>query len=525
MMMCLLGILKAGGAYLPLDPSLPEDRRRFILEDARPSYVVTSQNLSGFFGTMDVPLVYPEEVHGSDPALEGAKGTSLPGRAGPGNAAYVIYTSGSTGRPKGTVVLHRGLSNYLLWCTEAYDVRRGRGSLVHSPLAFDLTVTALYSPLLCGGTVYLLPESSGPEDLCAALMEHAEGALVKITPAHLELLAALIPPGEGAALTTTFVIGGEDLKADLAARWQAIAPAASLFNEYGPTETVVGSTVYRIPAGVPPAGSVPIGRPIANTQVYILDGWMQPVPVGVTGELYIGGAGVARGYLNRPALTAERFVEDPFSGDPLSRLYRTGDLGRYMPDGVIEYVGRTDYQVKIRGYRIELGEIETVLRSHAGVREAVVEVQEESGDRRLVAYYVAGGGEDLPAGELRSYLRERLPEYMVPAGYVVLEGMPLTSSGKVDRKVLRGMGWRGGGEVGRRDPEGPVEKRLAEIWREVLGVREIGAEDNFFDVGGHSLLAFQVVARVRKEWDVDMTIVDVFENPSFADPKKMKLSQ
>jgi acyl-coenzyme A synthetase/AMP-(fatty) acid ligase/acyl carrier protein len=251
--------------------------------------------------------------------------------------------------------------------------------------------------------------------------------------------------------------------------------------------------------------------------MYILDRWMQPVPVGVTGELYIGGAGVARGYLNRPALTAERFVADPFSGDPSSRMYRTGDLGRYLPDGVIEYVGRTDYQVKIRGYRIELGEIEMALRSHARVREAVVEVQEEGGDKRLVAYYVAGEGEDLPAGELRSHLRERLPEYMVPAAYVAMEGMPLTANGKVDRKALKGVAWRGGSEVGRRLPEGPVEERLAEIWREVLGVREIGVEDNFFDVGGHSLLAFQVVARVRKEWDVDMTIVDVFENPAFAD--------
>jgi amino acid adenylation domain-containing protein len=448
MMMCLLGILKAGGAYLPLDPSLPEERRRFVLEDARPSYIVTSRDRSGFFGMMDVPLVFPEEIPGVDPAGEALTETNFPGRAGPGNAAYVIYTSGSTGRPKGTVVLHRGLSNYLLWCTAAYDVRRGGGSLVHTPLAFDLTVTGLYSPLLCGGTVYLLPESSPPEDLCAALLEHAEPCLVKITPAHLELLATLISPGAGASLTAAFVIGGEDLKADLAARWQKIAPGALLFNEYGPTETVVGCSVFRIPPGVLAAGSIPIGRPIANTQMYILDRTMHPVPVGVTGELYIGGAGVACGYLNRPALTAERFVVDPFSGDPSSRLYRTGDLGRYLPDGVIEYVGRTDYQVKIRGYRIELGEIEMALRSHERVREAVVEVQEEGGDKRLVAYYVAGGGEDLPAGELRSYLRERLPEYMVPAGYVAMEGMPLTANGKVDRKALKEVAWRGGSEVG-----------------------------------------------------------------------------
>jgi amino acid adenylation domain-containing protein len=516
MMMCLLGILKAGGAYLPLDPSLPEERRRYILEDARPSFVITSRNLGGLFSSTGAVLIFPEEIPVVDSPGGGVTGTHAPGRAGPGNAAYVIYTSGSTGRPKGTVVLHRGLSNYLLWCTEAYDVRRGGVSLVHSPLGFDLTVTALYSPLLRGGTVRLLPESSRPEDLCTELLEHPDNALVKITPAHLELLAALMPPGAGAALTTTFVVGGEDLKADLAARWQSIAPDALLFNEYGPTETVVGCSVYRIPPGIPAAGSVPIGRPIANMRLYVLDHGMRPVPAGVPGELCIGGAGVARGYLNLPALTAERFVRDPFSGDPSSRLYRSGDVARYLPDGILEFLGRADDQVKIRGYRIEPGEIESVLLEHDGVREAAVIARKgPNGERRLEAYFVPAG-EPPPTGDaLRAHARRLLPEYMVPAAFLRLDSMPLNSNRKVDRRAL---------SVRVNDPafeQGatktsmtPIEGSLKSLWEELLGVRGLNAADNFFEVGGHSLAVIQLVSRIRARWRIDLRISDVFNAPT-----------
>jgi amino acid adenylation domain-containing protein len=518
MVMSLLGILKAGGAYLPLDPSLPEERRRFILEDARPSYVVTSRNLAGLFSMMDVPLVSPEEIHGSDPGGEGAAGTNLPGRAGPGNAAYVMYTSGSTGRPKGTVVLHRGLSNYLLWCTEAYDVRRGRGSLVHSPLAFDLTVTALYPPLLCGRTVYLLPDSSRPEDLCAALMEHAEGTLVKITPAHLELLAALIPPGAGAALTTTFVIGGEDLKADLVLRWQRMAPAALFYNEYGPTETVVGCSVYRIPTGIQSSGSIPIGRPIANTRLYVLDHEMRPVPEGVPGELCIGGTGVARGYLNRPDLTAERFVPDPFSGDPSSLVYRSGDIARYRPDGVLEFLGRADDQVKIRGYRIEPGEIESVLLEHDAVREAAVIVRTApNGEKRLEAYFVPATEPPPAVDELRAHARKMLPGYMVPAVFVRLDSMPLSSNLKVDRRALCADANHAlNTQEALKASLTPTEESLSSLWEELLGVKGINAADNFFEIGGHSLVVMQLVSRIHARWSIDLKISDVFDAPTVA---------
>jgi amino acid adenylation domain-containing protein len=518
MVMCLLAILKAGGAYLPLDPALPEDRRRFIQDDARPSFVIASRNLAGLFSRQGVPLVFPEEMPGADHAGDAMKAANMPGRAGPENAAYVIYTSGSTGRPKGTVVLHRGLSNYLLWCTEAYDVRRGGGSLVHSPLAFDLTVTGLYSPLLCGRTVHLLPESSRPEDLSAVLLAHADCSLVKITPAHLELLAALIPPGAGAALKVTFVIGGENLKADLAVRWQKIAPAAALFNEYGPTETVVGCSVYRVPAGIPPAGSIPIGRPIANTRLYVLDREMRPLPVGVPGELCIGGAGVARGYLNRPELTAERFVRDPFSGDPASRLYRSGDFARYLPDGTLEFLGRTDDQVKIRGYRIELGEIESVLLEHDGVRETAVIVRRgPNGEQRLEAYFVPGGESPLAGDELRAHARRLLPEYMVPAVFARVDFMPLNSRGKVDRHALSAHGSHLIHEQEVLEtPLTPIEESLSQLWEELLGVKGIKAADNFFDIGGHSLLVMQLVSRIHARWSIDLRFPDVFDAPSLS---------
>jgi amino acid adenylation domain-containing protein len=512
MVVSLLGILKAGGAYLPLDPESPPARLETIIREARLSLVLTQERFVALMRTIEGRVV---AVDDPDLRLDEQSRADLDVSVEGDNLLYVIYTSGSTGIPKGVMVTHAGVCNRLLWMQDQYHLRADDRVLQKTPYSFDVSVWEIFWPLL-NGACLVIATPGGHRDASYLLdvITEKQVSVVHFVPSMLELFLA--QPGVERCVSLRLVIAsGEPLQLDLQRRFFGRLQAM-LNNLYGPTETTVDSTFWNCD----PKTSltiVPIGRPIANTQMYILDRTMHPVPVGVTGELYIGGAGVARGYLNRPALTAERFVVDPFSGDPSSRLYRTGDLGRYLPDGVIEYVGRTDYQVKIRGYRIELGEIEMALRSHERVREAVVEVQEEGGDKRLVAYYVAGGGEDLPAGELRSYLRERLPEYMVPAGYVAMEGMPLTANGKVDRKALKDVAWRGGSEVGRRLPEGPVEERLAEIWREVLGVREIGVEDNFFDVGGHSLLAFQVVARVRKEWDVDMTIVDVFENPSFAD--------
>jgi amino acid adenylation domain-containing protein len=323
------------------------------------------------------------------------------------NPAYVIYTSGSTGQPKGVVICHAGLTNYLSWCSQAYEVAAGSGSPVQSSLSFDLTVTSLWPVLLVGRTVWLVPESDGVEGLTQALRGARDLSLVKITPAHLDLLRHELNPDEVVGRTRTFIVGGEALLWEQVSFWRKRAPHTRIINEYGPTETVVGCCVYECGPDSPaswPQGGVPIGRPIANTQLYVLDTRMSPTPVGVPGELYIGGDGLARGYLGRPDLTAERFVPDPFSEHAGLRLYRTGDRVRYLSDGNLEFLGRIDHQVKIRGFRIELGEIENALRSHPGVREAVVLAREEAaGQKRLVAYVVGNAG-PLQVSPLRACL-------------------------------------------------------------------------------------------------------------------------
>jgi acyl-coenzyme A synthetase/AMP-(fatty) acid ligase/acyl carrier protein len=363
-----------------------------------------------------------------------------------------------------------------------------------------------------------LPESSRPEDLCRNLLENPGYSLVKITPAHLELLAAIMHPGSGAALRASFVIGGEILRGDLVSRIQAIFPGAVLYNEYGPTETVVGCSTYRVPAVLHSPGPVPIGRPIANTRLYILDRALRPVPVGVTGEIFIGGAGVARGYLNRPELTAERFVRDPFSAIAETRLYRSGDLGRHLPGGDIEFLGRADDQVKIRGYRIEPGEIAAVILSHGGVREAVVVARTlAGGERRLEAYFVPGGESPAGGDELRMHVRSLLPEYMVPPLFVRVESIPVNSRGKVDRDALLD---QGEGRVHDHDVRvprmTPTEDAVVRICEGLLGVKGIAPADNFFDIGGHSLAVMQLLSRIRSRWDVDLRISDVFDAPTLA---------
>ncbi|KYG06012.1 hypothetical protein BE21_37340, partial [Sorangium cellulosum] len=400
MVVGLLGILKAGGAYVPLDPSYPSERLAFMLQDAGGTLLLTQERLAG---------ILPR--HGARRLSLDAEGESLAGErtdnpvsgAGPDSLAYVIYTSGSSGTPKGVMIPHRGLVNYLAWCTDAYRVAEGRGALVHSSLGFDLTVTGLFSPLLAGGRVVLVADTE--EALVEALRREEGLSVVKLTPAHLTLLGHLLPAGEAAGRTGALVIGGEALTWDQLSFFQQHAPRTRLINEYGPTETVVGCCAYEVAGGASATGAVPIGRPIANTRAYVLDDGLSPVPIGVVGELYIGGAGVARGYIHRPELTAERFVPDPFQERGGARMYRTGDLCRWRPDGLLEYVGRRDHQVKIRGYRIELEEIEAVLRQHEGVREAAVLVRESApGDRRLVAYVAAVEPEQPPA-ELDSVTR------------------------------------------------------------------------------------------------------------------------
>ncbi len=516
MVMGLLAVLKAGGAYVPLDPEYPADRLAFMLEDARTAVLLTESEILGRLPSSSTSVVCLDREWESI-ATE-ADGT-LDGGAGLHNLAYVIYTSGSTGRPKGAMIHHLGLANYLGWCSRAYAIALGQGAPVHSSISFDLTITALLAPLVVGRRVDLLDEDLGIEQLSHALRRSSDYSLVKITPAHLRWLGDELESREAAGRTRAFIIGGEQLTAEHVAFWRQHAPETILVNEYGPTETVVGCCVYRVPRDQPISGPIPIGRPIANTRLYVLDQNLAPLPIGVPGELYIGGAGVARGYLNRPRLTAERFVPDPFGKGPGERLYRTGDLVRWRSDGNLEYLGRVDRQLKVRGFRIEPAEIEEALAQHPAVREAVITACEAaSGDRRLVAYLVLATGRPAPAdSELRQFLRNELPEPMIPSAFVVLEALPLTPNGKVDREALpapESVSFRPGALF--VAPRGPLEEEVASIWSAVLGIERIGSADNFFDLGGHSLLATQVISRLCEATNVEIPLRALFESPTVA---------
>ena len=511
----LLGVLKAGAAYVPLDPTYPRDRLAYLLEDSRAPILLTERGLFDRLGPHSSKVVLMED---DDQAPEGdpinLEGATLD------NLAYVIYTSGSTGKPKGAMITHRGLANYLAWAVRAYKVSEGRGSPVHSSISFDLTVTSLLAPLVAGRRVDLLDEDMGVEQLTEALRRSRDYSLVKITPAHLKWIGDQVEPGEAPGRTRAFVIGGEQLTAEHVAFWRRWAPETTLINEYGPTETVVGCCVYRVPPVGPIGGPIPIGRPIANTRLYVADRHLQPVPVGVPGELFIGGLGVARGYLDRPALTAEKFIPDPFGEVPGGRLYRTGDLVRWRGDGQLEYVGRVDHQIKIRGHRIEPGEVEAALSSHPAIREAVVVARDDrSGELGLVAYLTTDPASSTPSTvELRRFLGNTLPEPMVPSTFVVLETLPLTPNGKVDRDALPApegstLPAPGGEFV---PPRGPLEEVIAGAWASVLGRDRVGAFDNFFDLGGHSLLATQVMSRVRDACGVEIPLRALFECPTVA---------
>ncbi|MEW5983048.1 MAG: non-ribosomal peptide synthase/polyketide synthase [Acidobacteriota bacterium] len=386
MVVGLLGVLKAGGAYVPLDPAYPSDRLQYMAADARMPVVLTQQRFAPLFASGALKVICLETDWS---AIAGFPATDPDVPVMPDHLAYVIYTSGSTGRPKGTMIPHRGLVNYLSWCTRAYRVADGQGAPVHSSISFDATITSLFAPLVVGRAVILIPERQEIDALRDVLQARGDFSLVKITPAHLDLLRELLPPQPMTGQARTFVIGGEALLGSQLSFWQTYAPDVHLINEYGPTETVVGCCVFDAKGHAPFPGPVPIGRPIANTRLYLLDERLQPVPIGVYGELYISGDGLARGYLGRPDVTADRFVPSPFSSTAGARMYRTGDVARYLLDGNLEYQGRRDHQIKIRGHRIEPEEIEVVLAAHPAVRDAVVLAREDqAGDARLVAYVV-----------------------------------------------------------------------------------------------------------------------------------------
>jgi amino acid adenylation domain-containing protein len=501
----LLAILKAGAAYLPLDPSYPQARLSFMLEDAGARALLTQAHLrsrlpqSGDMHVMDVSAQWA--FISQTAALECETMLS------PDNLAYVIYTSGSTGKPKGVMLRHGSLANYLLWAIDYYPLKAGFGAPVHSPLSFDLTVTSLFAPLLAGGCVHLLSTENEIEALVSALSGSPGYSLVKLTPAHLQLLAELLKDVDLAGAAHSLVVGGENLPAQTVERWKERAAQTRFFNEYGPTESVVGCCVYE--AGSHPEAEegrsvIPIGRPIANTSLYLLDSQLRLSPKGAVSELCVGGEGLARGYLNRPELTAESFAPSPYSEETGARLYRTGDLARYLRDGQIECLGRMDDQVKIRGYRVELGEIEAHLTAHPAVREAVVVAREDdSGAKVLVAYYApveeSGNKALVDAESLWRYLTSVLPEHMMPAAYVMLEALPLTSNGKLDRRALPAPGMNAYVAREYAAPVGEIENALARIWSDLLHVERVGRHDKFFALGGHSLLTVILIERMRGE--------------------------
>ncbi|MFO0760427.1 MAG: amino acid adenylation domain-containing protein, partial [Byssovorax sp.] len=505
----LLGVLKAGGAYVPLDPTYPRDRLGFMLEDSAAPVLITERALIDRLPAGNAEVLALDTL---DLSAESAE--RLDGGAAPDNLCYVIYTSGSTGRPKGAMLEHSGVANYLRWAIDAYRVGEGRGAPVHSSIAFDLTVTSLFAPLLSGKPVVLLPEDKSVLALGEALRDGDDFSLVKLTPSHLEAISSQLDPATVAGKARALIIGGEALLSHHVAFFREHAPKTRLINEYGPTETVVGCAVFEIPEGALASGAVPIGRPIANTRLYVLDRGHNPLPVGVAGEIYIGGAQVGRGYLNRPELTAERFLADPFV--PGGRMYRSGDLGRHTASGDLQYLGRIDQQVKIRGNRVELGEIEAVLGQHPGVREVVVVLREDTpGDQRLAAYWVEGAA-TITAASLRSLAQEKLPEAMVPSAFVRLDALPLTPNGKVDRKSLPVP--EKSAIEGRAPalPQGPIEEGLVSIFAEVLKqpAESVGAHDSFFELGGHSLLAMQAISRIRAAFEVELPLRAVFEAPT-----------
>ncbi|MEH2503273.1 amino acid adenylation domain-containing protein [Bradyrhizobium sp. AZCC 1578] len=515
MVVSLLAVLKAGGAYLPLDPAYPAERLRQIVEDASPGLLIVDDAGRAIFADAACKVVDLEasasavaSLAASDP---GDRVTGLTSR----HLAYIIYTSGSTGRPKGVMVEHRGLVNLALAQRALFDVSRRSRIVQFASFSFDASTWEIVMALCSGAELFLVGprQHRNTSELLDFLSDNA------ITHATLPpaMLQGRDDLGRLASLRV-LVLAGEMPKAELI---RGVPPGVAVFNGYGPTETTVCATSWLRPAGFD-GDVVPIGRPLPNTRIYLLDRFAAPVPLGATGEIYIGGAGVARGYLSRADLTAERFVRDPFSSDTGARMYRSGDLGRYLPDGNIAFLGRNDHQVKIRGFRIELGEIEFRLNEHTGVTDAVVLVrQDHSGDPRLVAYVAAkDDGLKLDAGEfaavMRNHLRACLPDYMVPSAFVRLDALPLTPNGKVDRKALPAPEDDAFARRSFEPPQGEIEEVVARIWTELLGVDRIGRNDHFFELGGHSLLAVRMLERLQRH-SLSADVRVLFANPVLAD--------
>ncbi|HEY1381336.1 MAG TPA: amino acid adenylation domain-containing protein, partial [Gemmataceae bacterium] len=523
----LLGVLKAGAAYLPLDPGYPKERLAFLLADAGARVLLTQSHLwdrlPSFDGTvLSVDELVREGEAAAEPAIPPARHEPRPSAGSPDDVAYVIYTSGSTGTPKGVEVTHRNLVNLCVGVRRLLDLGPADRVLQFTSLSFDVAAEEIFPAWTVGAAVVLRP--AGPPPTAAELLRFADrhGLTVLELPTAYwhDLTADLVEfPRPLPASLRAVVVGGEKARAAVAADWRRLTGGRLTWvNAYGPTETTVTSVAFAVPAGagdpqagIPPAGEVPIGRPLANVRAYVLDAAGRPQPVGVPGELYLGGHGVARGYRNRPELTAERFVPDPFHG---GRMYRTGDRARWRPDGQLEFLGRMDDQVKVRGFRIEPGEVEAALAKHPAVRQAAVLARPDEAGRLQLVAYVVGAGELDPA-ELAAVLRRGLPEFMLPAAWVVLPELPLTAGGKVDRRALPAPATAKAARA-YVAPRKPTERKIATVWAELFNAARVGIEDNFFDLGGNSLMAVQLAARLSRALGREVSVRTILFYPTVA---------
>ena len=515
MVVGMLAVLKAGAAYVPMDVAFPRERLAFMLSDAGVKLVVTHSSLAPKLPPHDSQPVYVDEFDWKN--ADGAPGDEVGVTAE--NLAYVIYTSGSTGQPKGVGVEHRNIVHYVRGVAERLQLEAGMAHATVSTIAADLGNTVIFPALATGGCLHVVAQQRvESRALFAEYLRTNRIDVLKIVPSHLAALQSGGRPEE-VMPARRLILGGEASRLEWIERLRAAAPQCVIFNHYGPTETTVGVLTYRVGAELPstPSRNLPLGRPLPGTLIHLLDEKGQPVPAGEKGEICIGGPQVARGYLNRPELTAERFAREPFSADPQARMYRTGDLGRMLPEGDIEFCGRGDHQVKVHGYRVELGEIEAALREDERVQDAVVQLRDE----QLVAFVgskqigFSPFGEPLTSSLLRENLKARLPQYMVPSAIVLLEKLPLTANGKIDRQALAALPI----EAQARTtcyvaPRTETERALAAIWGELLKVETIGVDDDVFDLGAHSLLAMKALTRIREAFGVNLVLRNLFEQPS-----------
>ncbi len=519
MIVGIIGILKAGGVYVPIEPDYPEERIKFILKDTGAEIVITGKESSSKIPASDEYEILELDSNLSELNKHSIKNLKV--KIDPQNLAYVIYTSGSTGQPKGVMTEHGNLMSYLLNNKTAYinNGNAGSGSYIHLSFTFDASITGIFMPLINGKQVVISSEESLEVFEDGNFEKNAPYDFIKITPSHFELLKSKFMTADGKAITRKLVVGGEAL---LKNQFDFITKSGidvSIINEYGPTEATVGCSVYEFnakDAGNNLKNEIPIGRPIDNVCIYILSDAGEPLPKGVTGEIYIGGAGLARGYLNRPDLTGEKFIKDPFSNEANVRLYKTGDLGKWLPDGSIEFLGRKDDQVKIKGYRIELGEIESVLQECKMVRQAAVLVREAGGSKQLTGYIVPEGSFDKET--VVKYLKSRLPDYMIPVIWVEMKNFPLTKSGKIDKRALP----EPAGSLSNEyiAPRNKTEKVMSEIWKELLRAERVGVNDNFFELGGDSIITIQVLSRARR-LGYELKPKDIFIHQTIANLSKV----